>query len=265
MDLGLTGATAVVVGGSSGMGLATARCLAEEGARVAVIGRSATAVTDTALDLTEHGSPDAVGLPADVRDPAAVDARFDELADRWGGGLNVLINAVGPDARGTFDTLSPEHWREAIDHGAMTMVNCVQAALPLLRRAEWARIVNFSAHSTQRQNTGLVAYTAAKSMVTSISKNLSLLLAPDEILVNVVSPGTFVTPGLQNWAHSVGVDSADPYRLMAAIGEHFGHPAQMPRAGLPEEIGPVVAFLASRRNSYMTGANVNVDGGSDFT
>lgn len=265
MDLGLTGATAVVVGGSSGMGLATARCLAEEGARVAVIGRSATGVADAARDLAERGSPDAVGLSVDVRDSAAVDARFDELADRWGGGLNILVNAVGPDARGTFETLSAAQWREAIDHGAMTMVNCVQAALPLLRRADWARIVNFSAHSTQRQSTGLVAYTAAKSMVTSISKNLSLLLAPEEILVNVVSPGTFVTPALQNWARSAGVDSADPYRLMAAIGEHFGHPAQMPRAGLPEEIGPVVTFLASRRNSYMTGANVNVDGGSDFT
>ena len=64
---------------------------------------------------------------------------------------------------------------------------------------------------------------------------------------------------------SVGVDGNDPYALMDAIAKHFGHPAHMPRAGLPEEIGPVVAFLASRRNSYMTGANINVDGGSDFT
>ena len=110
-----------------------------------------------------------------------------------------------------------------------------------------------------------MAYTAAKSMVTSISKNLSQLLAPEEIPVNVVSPGTFATPGLQGWARSEGIDADDPYGLMKAVGEHFGHPAQMPRAGLPEEIGPVVAFLASRRNSYMTGANINVDGGSDFT
>ncbi|MGW5382647.1 SDR family NAD(P)-dependent oxidoreductase [Nocardia sp. NPDC003963] len=265
MDLGFADATAVVVGGSSGMGLATARCLAEEGARVAVVGRSATRVANAARELTGRGSPDAVGLSADVRDTTAVSALFGELGDRWDGRLNVLINAVGPDVRGTFDTLSPGQWREAIDHGAMTMVHCVRAALPLLRRAEWGRIVNFSAQSTRRQSTGLVAYTAAKAMVTSVSKNLSLLLAPEEILVNVVSPGTFVTPALQNWARSTGIDSADPYRLMAAIGEHFGHPAQLPRAGLPEEIGPVVAFLASRRNSYMTGADINVDGGSDFT
>jgi NAD(P)-dependent dehydrogenase (short-subunit alcohol dehydrogenase family) len=102
-------------------------------------------------------------------------------------------------------------------------------------------------------------------MVTSVSKNLSLFLAPDEILVNVVSPGSIASEALTGWAESVGVDGSDPYALMAAIDEHFGHPAHLPRAGLPEEIGPVVAFLASKRNSYMTGANINVDGGSDFT
>jgi NAD(P)-dependent dehydrogenase (short-subunit alcohol dehydrogenase family) len=102
-------------------------------------------------------------------------------------------------------------------------------------------------------------------MVTSISKNLSLLLAKDEIMVNVVSPGSIASEALVGWAESVGVDGGDPYALMSAIDKHFGHPAHLPRAGLPDEIGPVVAFLASRRNSYMTGANINVDGGSDFT
>ena len=69
---------------------------------------------------------------------------------------------------------------------------------------------------------------------------------------------------LTGWG-SVGVEGSDPYALMAAIDKHFGHPAHLPRAGQPEEIGPVVAFLASKHNSYMTGANINVDGGSDFT
>ena len=68
-----------------------------------------------------------------------------------------------------------------------------------------------------------------------------------------------------NWAAGVGIDGDDLYAIMAGIEEHFGHPAHLPRAGDPSEIGPVIAFLASRRNSYMTGANVNVDGGSDFT
>jgi len=265
VDLGLKDATAVVVGGGRGMGLAAARCLADDGARVALVGRTQAVLDRAAQDLTTRGSPDAVGLGADTEDGAAVQRVFDQLADRWDGRLNILINAVGPSVRGTFDELTDDQWRQAVDEGVMGMVHCVRSALPLLRRADWGRIVNFSAHSTQRQTVILPAYTAAKAMVTSISKNLSLLLARDEILVNVVSPGSIASEALVGWADSVGVDGTDPYALMAAIDEHFGHPAHLPRAGLPEEVGPVVAFLASRRNSYMTGANINVDGGSDFT
>ncbi|MEE2058497.1 SDR family NAD(P)-dependent oxidoreductase [Rhodococcus artemisiae] len=265
MDLGLGGAAAVVVGGSRGMGFATARCLAEEGARVAVVGRSQAGVEAAAESLSGYGSPDAVGFAVDVRDGDAVSELFADLGGRWGGELNVLVNTVGPNAQGAFDVLTDDQWRDAVDDGVMSMVRCVRSALPLLRSAQWARIVNFSAQSTRRQSVPLVAYTAAKSMLTSASKNLSQLLAPDEILVNVVSPGTIVTPSLIEWAMSVGVESSDPYALMDAIGAHFGHPAQMPRAGLPEEVGPLVAFLASRRNSYITGADINIDGGSDFT
>ncbi|OBG06157.1 SDR family NAD(P)-dependent oxidoreductase [Mycolicibacter sinensis] len=264
MDLGLQDARAVVVGGGRGMGLATARCLADDGARVAVVARSAADLDRATDDLTRRGSPDAVGLVADATDEQRVGEVFAELGRRWGGELNILINAAGPDVQGTFDDLTDERWRRAIDQGAMGMVHTVRAALPLLRKAEWARIVNFSAHSTQRQSTVLAAYTAAKAMVNSVSKNLSLLLAPDEILVNVVSPGSVASEALVGWARSVGLDGEDPYRLMEAITEHFGHPAHLPRAGLPDEVGSVAAFLASRRNSYMTGANVNVDGGSDF-
>ena len=265
MDLGLRDATTVVVGGGRGMGLATARCFAEDGARVAVIGRSPQVLDQAAEDLTCRGSPNALGLVADIRNVEQVDRAFAELGARWNGELNVLINAVGPGAVGSFEDLSDEQWGQAFDDGVMGMVRCVRSALPLLRKAAWARIVNFSAHSTQRQSVILPAYTAAKAALTSVSKNLSLLLAKDEILVNVVSPGSIASESLVGWATSVGVDGTDPYALMDAIAKHFGHPAHLPRAGLPDEMGSVVAFLASRRNSYMTGANINVDGGSDFT
>jgi len=265
MDLGLANAATAVIGGSRGMGLAAARCLADDGARVAVVGRTPAALDSAVEDLTSRGSPDAVGIVADIGDGAAVDKVFAELGERWNSELNVLINTVGPGAPGSFEALTDDQWRQSVEDGVMGMVRCVRSALPLLRKAQWARIVNFSAHSTQRQSVMLPAYTAAKAMLTSVSKNLSLLLAKDEILVNVVSPGSIATESLVGWATSVGVDGNDPYALMNAIAEHFGHPAHMPRAGLPDEIGPVVAFLASRRNSYMTGANINVDGGSDFT
>ena len=232
---------------------------------MALVGRTKDVLERATQDLTDRGSPDALGLVADTGDAEAVQRVFDEIGERWNGELNALMNAVGPGTQGTFEDLTDDQWREAFDDGVMGMVHCVRSALPLLRKAQWARIVNFSAHSTQRQTVILPAYTAAKAALTSISKNLSLLLAPDEIMVNVVSPGSIASEALVGWAGSVGVDGRDPYALMAAIDKHFGHPAHLPRAGQPEEIGPVVAFLASKRNSYMTGANINVDGGSDFT
>jgi 3-oxoacyl-[acyl-carrier protein] reductase len=264
MDLGLSNATAVVVGGGRGMGLAAARCLADDGARVAIVGRTRSVLDAAAEDLASRGSPDALGLVADVTDAEAAQRVFDEVSHRWQGELNILVNVAGPGAVGAFEDLTDGQWRQAVDEGVMGMVHCVRSALPLLRTAEWARIVNFSAHSTQRQSVILPAYTAAKAMVTSITKNLSLALAPDEIMVNVVSPGSILSESLVGWAGSVGIDGSDPYAVMAGIDKHFGHPAHLPRAGRPDEIGPVVAFLVSRRNSYMTGANINVDGGSDF-
>ncbi len=263
MDLGFAGAATVVVGGGRGMGFATAQCLADDGARVAIVGRSREVLDAAAAELTRRGSPDAVAIVADTADDDSVRRAFGELADRWGE-VNALINTVGPGAAGNFEELTDQQWQEAFDAGLMGMIRCVRAALPLMRKAGWGRIVNFSAHSTQRQSTRLPAYTAAKAAVNSVSKNLSLQLAPDEIMVNVVSPGSISSEALLGWAGSVGVDGTDPYALMSAIDEHFGHPAHLPRAGLPGEIGPVAAFLASKRNSYMTGANINVDGGSDY-
>ncbi|MBU9764295.1 SDR family oxidoreductase [Mycobacterium sp. TNTM28] len=263
MDLGFAGAATVVVGGGRGMGFATAQCLAEDGARIAIVGRSKDVLDAAATQLSRLGSPEAVAIVADTTDSGQVERAFGEVDERWGE-INALINTVGPGAAGNFEELTDDQWQQAFDAGLMGMVRCVRAAIPLLRKAEWGRIVNFSAHSTQRQSTRLPAYTAAKSAVNSVSKNLSLLLATDEIMVNVVSPGSISSEALQDWADTVGVDGNDPYALMAAIDEHFGHPAHLPRAGLPSEIGPVAAFLASKRNSYMTGANVNVDGGSDF-
>jgi NAD(P)-dependent dehydrogenase (short-subunit alcohol dehydrogenase family) len=128
--------------------------------------------------------------------------------------------------------------------------------------------VNLSAHSTQRQSEILPAYTASKAALTSVSKNLARSLAPEGILVNTVSPGTIVTASFTEALRSVfderGLDASDPHDVMRWIEEVFHQPADLGRAGLPEEVAVVVAFLASRRNGYVTGANVNVDGGSDF-
>jgi 3-oxoacyl-[acyl-carrier protein] reductase len=269
MDLGLTGAACVVNGGSKGMGRAAAECLAGEGARVAVLARTRQPLDATVEALRAKGAADAVGIPTDLTETGSVDAAFAAVAERWGE-LNVLINAAGPVdvGIGDIEKLDDDEWHATFDIGTLSAARCVRAALPLLRAAEWGRIVNVSAHSTKRQTPGLVAYTASKAALTSLSKNLSKGLAPDGILVNTVSPGSFLSEGMKGYLRALpperGVDPDSLVDAMRVIDEDFGHPAYLGRAGDPKEIGPVITFLASRANSYTTGADVNVDGGSDF-
>jgi 3-oxoacyl-[acyl-carrier protein] reductase len=269
VDLGLADAHVLVVGGSRGMGRAAAETFAREGARVAVLARASQALDETVAHLRSAGSPESVALTADLTNLSEVDSAIDLLGERWGA-LEVLVNAAGPVevGIGPFDRLDDDEWRATFDIGVLSAVRTVRRSLPLLRRGSFARIVNVSAHSTKRQSPDLVAYTAAKAALSSLTKNLSLSLASEGILVNTVSPGSFLSEGLQGYLRSLpperGVDSASLTDAMRVIAEDFGHPAHLGRAGDPGEIGPVIAFLGSRINSYMTGADVNVDGGSDF-
>ncbi len=269
MDLGLAGAAVVVSGGTKGMGRAAAECFAREGARIAVLARGPAALEETVAALGALGAADAVALPADLTDAPAVAAAFATIGARWGE-LNVLVNAAGPVdvGIGRFDDVDDDEWFATFDIGTLSAVRCVRGALPLLRAAGWARIVNVSAHSTKRQSVDIVAYTAAKAALTSLSKNLSASLAPEGILVNTVSPGSFASAGMRQYIEQLpperGADPDDLHDVMRIMTEDFGHPALLGRAGDPAEIGPVIAFVASRVNTYMTGANINVDGGSDF-
>jgi NAD(P)-dependent dehydrogenase (short-subunit alcohol dehydrogenase family) len=266
VDLGLAGATVAVTGGTKGMGRAIAECYAEEGARVAVLARGADAMDETLESLRALGSPEVVGVTTDVTDASSVEAAFRQVAETFST-LNVLVNTVGPGAA-RFEDLSDDGWDTVMNIGMMAMVRCTRAALPLIEAAVGGRIVNISAHSIQRQSPMLVAYTASKAGLTSVSKNLAKSLAPQGILVNTVSPGSIVTAsfseGLAPMFKDEGLDPTDPYDVMTWIDRHFHQPADLGRAGLPREIATVVTFLGSRANGYATGVNVNVDGGSDF-
>jgi 3-oxoacyl-[acyl-carrier protein] reductase len=266
MDLGLAGSTAVVTGGSKGMGLAIATTFAEEGAKVAVMARGAEALDHAAARLREAGAPDAVGISVDMSDAESIAAGFEAVAQRWGE-LNSLVHTIGP-GDGYFEEMDDAQWDETFALGTMSGVRSIRAALPMLRAADWGRIVTLSAHSIQRQNPRIVAYTASKAALSSITKNLSKSLAKDGILVNCVCPGTIVTASFTEVLSDIlaadGLDATDPTDVMTWIDNNFHQPCDLGRAGLPEEIASITVYLASRRNGYVTGATVNVDGGSDF-
>jgi NAD(P)-dependent dehydrogenase (short-subunit alcohol dehydrogenase family) len=119
--------------------------------------------------------------------------------------------------------------------------------------------------STQHQAPGLIAYTASKAALASITKNLARDLAADQILVNAVAPGTVLTPGVAEAIRAAGGDPSDPVGSYAVMADRYGAHIDLGRVAFPDEIACVVAFCASKANTFMTGAHINVDGGSDFT
>lgn len=266
MDLGFAGSTAVVTGGSKGMGLAIAETLAAEGASVAVMARGQESLDAAVASLRRAGAPDAVGISVDMTDAESIATGFAAVSHRWGQ-LNSLVHTIGP-GDGYFEQMDDAQWEQAFTLGTMSAVRSIRASLPLLRAADWARIVTLSAHSIQRQSPRIIAYTASKSALASVTKNLSKSLAADGILVNCVCPGTIVTASfteaLKDILAADGLDATDPVDVMTWIDTNFHQPCDLGRAGLPEEVASLTAYLVSRRNGYVTGATVNVDGGSDF-
>jgi NAD(P)-dependent dehydrogenase (short-subunit alcohol dehydrogenase family) len=248
------------------MGLAIAESLGAEGASVAIMARGQAGLDSAAKRIRSAGAPEVLTISVDMFDAESITSAFASIGHAWDS-LNVLVHTVGPNA-GAFEDLDDDDWHAAFDLGTLSAVRSVRAALPMLRAADWARIVTFSAHSIQRQSSRLVAYTASKSALASFTKNLSKSLGTEGILVNCVCPGTIVTASFTEILRDVldadGLDSSDPKHVMTWVEKTYGHPCDVGRAGMPEEIASITAYLASRRNGYVTGATVNVDGGSDF-
>jgi 3-oxoacyl-[acyl-carrier protein] reductase len=121
-----------------------------------------------------------------------------------------------------------------------------------------------TAMSVQHQSPALVSYTAAKSALLSVTKNLARSLAPDGILVNAVAPGPILTDWARPVLASAGIDIDDPVAAFRLLERGHGMAVDLGRLGLPEEVAAVITFCASRSNGYMTGGHLNVDGGSDF-
>ncbi len=256
-------ATTVISGGSAGIGLAVAVRLAQDGGRVAILGRRAEILDQADQRIRKAGASDVLAITTDATDDQQVAAAFALISERWGE-VNALVNAVGPAGAGRFADLSDEAWHDAFDQGVLTAVRCVRHALPLMQRAEWGRIVNVTALSVKHQSPGLIAYTAAKAALASVTKNLARSLAAEEILVNAVAPGAVLTGAIRAAVSAASGDADDPRDAYRVMSEEFGSSTDLRRVADPAEVAEVIAFCASRANSHMTGAQLNVDGGTDF-
>jgi NAD(P)-dependent dehydrogenase (short-subunit alcohol dehydrogenase family) len=246
VELGLADKICIVTGSTGGIGLATARLLAAEGARVVTSGRSAA-----------PGAGEALHVRCDVSQPPAAAALVNETVERLGG-LHVLVNNVGEAYRARFEELTDAQWEHMWQLNVMTAVRAIQAALPHLRAAPGGAIVNVSSTAGKRPSTGMPNYSVTKAALLSLSRLVADLYASDGIRCNAVTPGPTATDawlGDGGLADQAGGDRDDVLRKVAA-GRPLGRLAE------PEEIAAVIAFLCSERASYVTGAAWSADGGT---
>ena len=251
MDLQLTGKVALITGSSRGLGLASAVALAAEGCRVMLTARGADQLARAADEVRRVAEADAVASTAADLSTADGMARAVEATVTTFGGLDILVNNMGlARGAGLVDTTDAE-WQEAFDQTLYPAIRASRLAVPHMRARGGGAIVMITS-IWGRESGGRMTYNAVKAAETSLAKSLAQQLARDNIRVVSVAPGSILFPG-GSWHKR---QQADP----AGIAEFVARDLPFGRFGRAEEVGDVVAFLASPRASWVSGASVVVDG-----
>jgi NAD(P)-dependent dehydrogenase (short-subunit alcohol dehydrogenase family) len=245
VDLGLRDRACLVTGSTDGIGLALARLLVEEGARVVTCGRTEA-----------PGIGEGHHVQADLGMAGEPERAVEESAQALGG-LDVLVNNVGIARQAKFEEVPDEEWDAYWQLNVMSYVRAIRAALPHLRAGRNAAIVNVSSTAAKRPSTGMPHYSVTKAAVLSLSRLIADLYAKEGIRCNAVTPGPTAT---RAWLGEGGLadQQGDREEVLAKVGA--GRP--LGRLAEPDEIASVVAFLCSDRASYVTGAAWSADGGT---
>ena len=246
MDLGLRDRLCLVTGSTGGIGLATARLLVDEGAKVVTCGRSEA-----------PGVGEELHVRADLSRPGEAERVVAEA-----GALDVLVNNVGYAEQRDFLELTEEQWDEAWQLNVMSFVRSIRAAVPGMRERGGGVIVNVSSTAGKRPSTGMPDYSVTKAAVLSLSRLVADLYAGDGIRCNSVAPGPTAT---EAWLGDGGLadqQAARSGKSREAVLEAVGNGRPLGRLAQPDEIAAVVAFLCSDRASYVTGAAWSADGGT---
>ena len=255
MELGLRDQVCVVTGSTGGIGLATAKLLAAEGARVVVTGRDSERV-----ERAREEAGAALGVVADAADPGAVEEVIGAASTL--GPVDCLVNNVGVAYQASFDELTDEQWDEMWQLNVMSFVRSIRAVLPSMRERGSGVIVNVSSTAAKRPSTGMPNYSVTKAAVLSLSRLVADLYAKEGIRCNAITPGPTATgawldeDGLADQQAKRSGKSREQVLESVAAGRPLGRLAE------PDEIASVIAFLCSERASYVTGAAWSADGGT---
>ena len=251
MDLQLSGKVAVVTGGSKGLGLASAQALAEEGARIVICARGRAGLDAAVADLEARGrAGEAIGVEADVSTADGCASVIERAISAFGR-LDILVNNVGK-AGGTDIVSTPDdEWHSALDQTLFPAIRMSRLAVPEMRRGG-SGVILMIASIWGRESGGRMTYNAVKAAEISLAKAMAQQLAKDNIRVNSIAPGSILFEGGSWWKRQQ--DDPDGIAQFLRTDLPFG------RFGTAREVGDVVAFLASPRASWMSGACVTVDG-----
>lgn len=255
MDLGLAGKATVITGGSQGIGYATARSLAREGARVLIAARRAELLEQAAASLAEETGGEVVPFQADVSRAADV-ARMIDAAVRRFGRLDIFVSNAGTSFARPFEAVTDDDWERDLELKLMGAVRGARLAIPHLKAAGGGSIINVGAVMGKTPLENSVPTTVSRAAGLALMKALSKELAPHNIRVNAVMVG-IIRSGQHEarWRAAGEPETAYYERLVAGRGIPMG------RIGEAEEVGDLIAFLCSERVKFITGTAINVDGG----
>lgn len=254
MELGLQNKVALVTGGSEGIGLATARLLAREGAKVIICARRAEVLESAAKTLRHETGGTIEAHVADVRRESEVQALLHSIASQHGQ-LDVLVNNAGTAAARRFEHISETAWMDDFEVKVFGAIRTVRFALPLLRKSSSASVINLLSIGAKQPGANSMPSTVSRGAGLALTKALSHELAAERIRVNAVLIG-LVKSGQHDRGWS-GQGDQDSY--YAALAEKRKVP--LGRAGESEEAAALITFLASERAAYITGTAINCDGG----
>jgi len=252
LNLELEGKVAIVTGSSRGLGLASSIALAREGCAVCVCARGEARLREAVDEVASAAgrAERVLGVTADVATAGGASRVVEAAIDRFGG-LDVLVNNVGLARGGGLLDTSDEEWQSAFDQTLFPAIRVSRAAVPHMRR-RGGGVILMIASIWGRESGGRMTYNAVKAAEISLAKALAQQLARDNIRVNSVAPGSILFPGGSWWKRQ----QEDP----AGIAEMISRDLPFGRFGRAEEVGDVVAFLASPRASWISGASIPVDG-----
>ena len=257
MDLGLAGKAVLVTGASAGIGEATARAFAREGARLAIVARRQDVLRRVADELRGLGAPDAHALAGDVSLADDVARVVEQARERLGALHVVVANAGGPPS-GPFLELTDAQWREGHERTLMSVVRLARAALPIMRRQRWGRIVTVSSVAARQPIDGLVISNTLRAGLAGLARTIANDFGRDGITIHNVLPGFTATARLDELARKV---AAQRGTTIDAVKQAWADDAPAGRLAQPDEIAHAIVFLASEAAAYMNGQSVLVDGG----